>query len=288
MTLRSIFVVVLFCFVAGGAPAFAVDIDCMISDCPDGIGACNCSSADPIQITEGQDVCAGSSLSVSGGRAPYTYDLAGGSVDQDTGTVTETPTNQTSATLTVIDNCGVPATSSVQIQALSGLTLDGPEMPGEGSQYSVSGGIAPYVWSFSGGSIDENGMVSNISACTAPGEVRSATVTATDSGCRTASIEVLLSGGAWVSTGRACVPGSETCGNQYVETGTYPNAFCDISQCYCTSTMDRYDSPDYYYTGLTSRYSVCKLPAWAGTETLTCSDGSVSTCWAYNQKWECQ
>ena len=57
------------------------------------------------------------------------------------------------------------------------LSSDVPTVSGDGDCnvgdiYSASGGIGPYTWSFSGGSIDQFGEITAIDACSSPGDPR--------------------------------------------------------------------------------------------------------------------
>ena len=47
----------------------------------------------------------------------------------------------------------------------SPMTIAGPDAPNDGSQYTVTGGVEPYSWSASRGSIDSSGSVRVSGAC---------------------------------------------------------------------------------------------------------------------------
>lgn len=71
-----------------------------------------------------------------------------------------------------------------------------------GDFYSGGGGIGPYSYSFSAGSINSvTGEILSISGCGAPGTDRFASVSVSDSCGSAASLEVRLPGGTWVLVG---------------------------------------------------------------------------------------
>ncbi len=89
------------------------------------------------------------------------------------------------------------------------LTLSGPDVPSNGSQYTASGGTSPYTWSITKGSITQTGIV------TVSGQCGSATITVKDSCGNQATKDVRMPSGKWVltSVGQAVdctVPGCVT------------------------------------------------------------------------------
>lgn len=72
------------------------------------------------------------------------------------------------------------------------VTLSGPDAPTDGSQYTATGGIEPYTWSITKGSITQTGVV------TVSGQCGTATVTATDSCGNVETKDVRMPGGVWV------------------------------------------------------------------------------------------
>lgn len=82
---------------------------------------------------------------------------------------------------------------------VSEIIVNGESVVGVGSQVSLSGGRAPYQWEIVGMEIDDNGMVTSVVNCTVYGSRRVGTVKVTDACQKTASTEVRLPGGTWVS-----------------------------------------------------------------------------------------
>lgn len=78
--------------------------------------------------------------------------------------------------------------------------LSGPDAPTDGSQYTATGGIEPYTWSITKGSITQTGVV------TVSGQCGSATVSVTDICGNTQTKEVRMSSGVWVFIGRIPEP----------------------------------------------------------------------------------
>lgn len=75
---------------------------------------------------------------------------------------------------------------------------DGLDSTTDYEQYSASGGVTPYSWSFDGGDIDSSGLITSITSCGGSqngGAMGSVTVT--DACGQTASIAVRLPGGSW-------------------------------------------------------------------------------------------
>lgn len=90
------------------------------------------------------------------------------------------------------------------------LAISGPDAPQNGSQYTATGGTAPYTWSISKGSITQAGVV------TVSGQCGSATVTATDSCSNTGSKEIRMPSGVWMFVSQSYpYPLSDTCGYSY-------------------------------------------------------------------------
>ncbi|WP_083761159.1 RHS repeat-associated core domain-containing protein [Pelobacter propionicus] len=85
------------------------------------------------------------------------------------------------------------------------LTITGPDAPSDGSQYSATGGSAPYYWCITKGSITHNGVV------TVSGQCGSATITVWDSSGETARKTIRMAGTSrWVQTDYKTCP-SFTC-----------------------------------------------------------------------------
>lgn len=86
----------------------------------------------------------------------------------------------------------VPVDPCLSIDAM---VISGPEEPDEDSGYSVVGGKAPYIWSISAGSINDNGAITDLTGACGAG-----TVSVTDSCGNSAEMEVRFSDGQWVET----------------------------------------------------------------------------------------
>lgn len=78
------------------------------------------------------------------------------------------------------------------------LTISGDEDVSVSDVYTASGGIAPYTYSFSGGSINSDGQITAVSSCTGSGSSAMRTVMVTDSCGSSASLDVRLPSGEWV------------------------------------------------------------------------------------------
>jgi len=76
------------------------------------------------------------------------------------------------------------------------LSLSGDEEATVGSQYSVTGGVPPYNWSISCGSIDGNGQITDLSGCCGSG-----TVSVTDYCGQSQNMAVRFPSGQWVLVG---------------------------------------------------------------------------------------
>jgi RHS repeat-associated protein len=85
------------------------------------------------------------------------------------------------------------------------LTITGPDAPSDGSQYSATGGRAPYYWCITKGSITHNGVVTVAGLC------GSATITVWDSSGETARKTIRMAGTSrWIQTDYKTCP-SFTC-----------------------------------------------------------------------------
>lgn len=81
------------------------------------------------------------------------------------------------------------------------IAISGPDAPQNGSKYTASGGVEPYSWAVTKGSITKDGVV------TVSGQCGSATVAVTDSCGAAGTKDVRLPSGSWsvVSVTRVCV-----------------------------------------------------------------------------------
>lgn len=178
---------------------------------------------------------------------------------------------------------------------LNPLAVSGDADCNVGDIYTVSGGLGPYTWTFSGGSIDPGAEssaaeVTAISACGAAGSARWATITATDTCGTVASLEVRLPNGTWVVV--------STCGS----TNDYDTSFGDfrsnLAACGspmadfnwngCTrdslSTTGRVSNyENYTYSGGYRYFPQFK----AGRDGTQCSQGGGS-CRSIAQPWDGQ
>ena len=78
------------------------------------------------------------------------------------------------------------------------ISISGPDAPSNGSQYTVTGGVEPYTWSITKGSITQTGVV------TVSGQCGTATVVITDICGNIQSKNVNMPGGVWIT-----IPGRE-------------------------------------------------------------------------------
>lgn len=87
------------------------------------------------------------------------------------------------------------------VEPLPELFLTGTDEPEVNDQYSASGGVPPYNYTFTGGTIDSAGTITSVTSCGGPqGNGAVASVSVTDSCGQKATIEVRLPGGSWVQT----------------------------------------------------------------------------------------
>lgn len=102
---------------------------------------------------------------------------------------------------------------------VSEMIISGPDAPVDGDQYAVAGGLPPYTWSISKGSITQDGIV------TVSGQCGAATVTVADACGNTATKDVRMPNGVWVtkanSAGVYLNWGSACCGEA-------PSAGCKV------------------------------------------------------------
>ena len=145
--------------------AAAVDLDCRnaVTDCVNLATACDCAHVTPLTVNTSVG-----EVIPSGGRAPYTTVIADHSQCA------------TSTTVTVTDACKNEATGTLLFPPPATLSLasvtDG---------YAASGGVAPYQYGISCGTINaEAGAVISLAGCCNGG-----TVTVTDSCGTPASLD---------------------------------------------------------------------------------------------------
>jgi hypothetical protein len=148
----------------------------------------------PAPTLSGPDILAvGAVYTVSSGDPDFGWFVpASFTISEDTRSVTITDLQGScGGTITATDQCGRSAFKAVTVGGV--LTLSGTDAPVVGSQYSASGGKAPYTWSISCGAISDTGQVTSLSGCCGSG-----TVTVTDSCGQSVSIEVRFPTGQWV------------------------------------------------------------------------------------------
>lgn len=102
-------------------------------------------------------------------------------------------------TVTVDDGCSNPVNDVKHIHDIGTLILAGDENAAVGNYYVPVGGIAPYTYSFTGGTIDvDSGEILSISTCAANGSSAMATVSVNDSCGSSATLDIRLPDGHWV------------------------------------------------------------------------------------------
>lgn len=205
------------------------------SDCfvPDGLGGCVANESDdcvyPCDGTSTYTIttscgCAGSltetvamgvSLSgdttvaqselpvtytAAGGRPPYTYSCTGCTINATTGVVSAV-SGCSSFTPKATDGCGTEATLAVTYTPTT-MSLSFTDIcTGDANicvntQFTVSGGVAPYTWTFSKGSIDSTGKITSVT-CGASGSSAIGTVSVEDACGNTAEVNGRINGGKW-------------------------------------------------------------------------------------------
>lgn len=135
--------------------ALAEDISCRKEiDLCSGSGAnpCRCDLATSVSINGPTTLVDGATYLASGGRPPYQYEISSGTIDAETGVISEITQGTQSITVTAIDACSQEATMSVQTDD------DTPDddTPFDTSYvgnncFSASGGVPPYYGQFSCG-----------------------------------------------------------------------------------------------------------------------------------------
>lgn len=206
MLLKIWFVVGVFTLGIFVAPVLADDIDCRKStdQCPPSAD-CRCDLAMPVQLTGSATASEGTSFTASGGRPSYRYEIGAGEINPETGVITDVPLCGQSTKVTATDACNQQAQVGVNVSAAADLLITGSNEPDVNDVYSVNGGLEPYSWSFSGGSINNVGKILSVTSCGGPSNNGAvATVSVTDSCGETASIEVRLPGGYWGAPENTC------------------------------------------------------------------------------------
>ncbi|MDW7643456.1 MAG: hypothetical protein SCI25_00275 [Desulfuromonadales bacterium] len=150
----------------------------------------------PPPVVSGPDtIGVGSTYIVTDGDPPFTWDAAGAHFTEGTRSIQITSIAEVcSGSVSVSDVCGRTDSMSVTVGGV--LTLTGTETPVVGSQYGVSGGKAPYLWSISCGSIDETGQITSLDGCCGSG-----TVSVSDACGGNAVMDVRFADGQWVFLG---------------------------------------------------------------------------------------
>lgn len=202
-------------------------------------------------------------------KGPFVWDVSDGELRDCSGSVISgetgdrivdvhlVPTCKDTITLSVEDSCGYSYDRDIP-NPRSDLIVSGNSHATVGETYSASGGLGPYIFSFSAGSIDEEtGEILSITACSAPNELRTGFVSAIDSCGAQAQKEVTLPGGVWVLV-QADVP---------LETydGSSP-------YCYCLETLVSGKTKEVITWGQYCSTVTCEMYGRSGT---TCDKDTV-------------
>lgn len=131
----------------------------------------------------------GSQYAASGGFEPYSWSMSRGFITQG-GVVAISGQCAGPATVTAVDSCGASGNLGVEI-FVAELSISGPDAPVNGSQYAGSGGVIPYAYGTSCGSITGDGVVT-VSGCCGPGNVA-----VTDKCASYAQKQIRLPDGGW-------------------------------------------------------------------------------------------
>lgn len=175
----------------------------------------------------------------------------------------------------------------------SPLVISGVEATNVGEQYTASGGNAPYTWSISAGSIDDNGVITGV-------DCGSAIITVTDVCGDTAEMVVRFPSGAWISGNWLIDLGDGPNGNYKSFSVTpYPGTSCGIFDCICTVESGRYRY--VYHTTCcdkrsTGEYPITSLPGGSCGDATACNSmqncldngAAVFVTGIYLSKWVCQ
>lgn len=161
------------------------------------------------------------------------------------------------------------------------LDIEGPGAPVVGSVYTPSGGVEPYSFSMSGGTIDDDGEVLSVTSCGGSGGNGAVgSVTVTDACGQSASLTVRLPGGSWVF--------------HYELQEVYAQTNCCFDPNDSSYENGRNNSQTYIciigeYRITERRDYCCDAPLVNTCESAVCSnaqDGSVIKQRDY-EKWEC-
>jgi len=168
-------------------------------------------------------------LQANGGNPPYTWSISLGalpanlSLNASTGAITGTPTATGTSTFTVkvTDSAQASATASLSITINGPLAITTTSLPGggTGTSYSstvqASGGVTPYTWTITSGSLP-----AGLSLNSTSGNI-SGTPTATGMSSFTIQVTDHESPAAAVSAGLSITIGTQGCTNNNVLNGNY-------------------------------------------------------------------
>jgi len=214
----------------------------------------------------------GSVYTVSDGDPTFGWSFSGGSpvfsISEDTRSVTITDLSGTcGGTITATDKCERQASKGYSVG--SSLSLTGTDAPSVGSQYSASGGVAPYTWSISCGAISAIGQVTSLSGCCGSGEV-----SVTDACGTSASIEVRFPNGTWVQINYEDFRGVG-CGDWSWSAGQITWPVCYVGRYRIRERHQRHGGADDNCFP-----NSCPPPL--------CPDGACRVCWErWTDEWRC-
>ncbi len=142
-------------------------------------------------------------FSVSGGEEPYTWQVIGkGSLDIESGNTVEYTAAKSTGNdkLVVMDNKGVSAEVAITVNSTLLITPENAVLPPNGTKlFSVSGGVGKTRFTVTDGTIAQTGEY------TAPQDLGTYTITATDEAENTATVQVSVNNQPTVSPAQAWV-----------------------------------------------------------------------------------
>lgn len=146
------------------------------------------------------------------------------------------------------------------------LTINGPNTASVGFCYTPSYTVCSGSWSFSGGTIDNNGCITSVSCVSGASAVATVEYTLGD---QTASLRVLLPNAVWALVSSYAVPGSCTPGVDYSIASRILDSTTECNYGAFPSLYSPPATPNEYYSCEIINYVAYRFPGGSG-----CASGS--------------